>query len=119
MTGPTGTEDLLRRYVPQVLGAPVRRYGHFDTAAVGRRHNRRRAPRRSLTAVAVVAGGGLTLWLQDSVRPQEPYGWEKGDGATPRNAYGSTSGGDGVGCPPSPEPEPIQGRVGRPSPACT
>jgi RNA polymerase sigma factor (sigma-70 family) len=27
-----GTEDLLRRLAPQVLGALVRRYGHFDTA---------------------------------------------------------------------------------------
>ncbi len=27
-----GTEDLLRRLAPQVLGAVVRRYGHFDTA---------------------------------------------------------------------------------------
>lgn len=26
------TEDLLRRHAPQVLGALVRRYGHFDTA---------------------------------------------------------------------------------------
>jgi hypothetical protein len=25
-------EDLLRRLAPQVLGAVVRRYGHFDTA---------------------------------------------------------------------------------------
>ncbi|WP_327116520.1 sigma-70 family RNA polymerase sigma factor [Streptomyces sp. NBC_01341] len=30
--GPSGTEDLLRRCAPQVLGALVRRYGHFDTA---------------------------------------------------------------------------------------
>src|SRR5262252_10325867 len=27
-----GAEDLLRRLAPQVLGALVRRYGHFDTA---------------------------------------------------------------------------------------
>ena len=26
-------EDLLRRLAPQVLGAVVRRYGHFDLAA--------------------------------------------------------------------------------------
>jgi RNA polymerase sigma factor (sigma-70 family) len=32
MTGPTGTEDLLRLHAPQVLGALVRRYGHFDVA---------------------------------------------------------------------------------------
>lgn len=30
--GPTGVEDLLRLHAPQVLGALVRRYGHFDTA---------------------------------------------------------------------------------------
>ncbi|MBM7438035.1 sigma-70 family RNA polymerase sigma factor [Streptomyces sp. HB132] len=30
--GPTGIEDLLRHHAPQVLGALVRRYGHFDTA---------------------------------------------------------------------------------------
>ncbi|MFF9621493.1 RNA polymerase sigma factor [Streptomyces griseosporeus] len=29
---PTPTEDLLRRCAPQVLGALVRRYGHFDAA---------------------------------------------------------------------------------------
>ncbi|RBQ16785.1 hypothetical protein DP939_28965 [Spongiactinospora rosea] len=27
-----GTEDLLRELTPRVLGAVVRRYGHFDTA---------------------------------------------------------------------------------------
>jgi RNA polymerase sigma factor (sigma-70 family) len=30
--GTTGVEDLLRRHAPQVLGALVRRYGHFDLA---------------------------------------------------------------------------------------
>ncbi len=30
--GPTGIENLLRHHAPQVLGALVRRYGHFDTA---------------------------------------------------------------------------------------
>jgi RNA polymerase sigma factor (sigma-70 family) len=29
---PAATEDLLRRLAPEVLGAVVRRYGHFDTA---------------------------------------------------------------------------------------
>ncbi|MFE2054801.1 RNA polymerase sigma factor [Streptomyces sp. NPDC059446] len=29
---PAGIEDLLRHHAPQVLGALVRRYGHFDTA---------------------------------------------------------------------------------------
>lgn len=33
MTAPqVGTWDLLRPLAPQVLGALVRRYGHFDTA---------------------------------------------------------------------------------------
>ena len=33
MTAPDGeTEDLLRQLAPQVLGALVRRYGHFDTS---------------------------------------------------------------------------------------
>lgn len=31
-TGPATTEDLLRLHAPQVLGALVRRYGHFDLA---------------------------------------------------------------------------------------
>lgn len=30
--GPTRIEDLLRHHAPQVLGALVRRYGHFDSA---------------------------------------------------------------------------------------
>lgn len=74
-------------------------------------------------AVAVVAGGGLTLWLQDSARPQGPYGWENGDGATPRNAYGSTpgplhtSGGNDDACPAGPEPGPTQ-RAGRSAVLC-
>ncbi len=32
MTAPPATEDLLRTLAPQVLGALVRRYGHFDVA---------------------------------------------------------------------------------------
>ncbi|NUK52560.1 sigma-70 family RNA polymerase sigma factor [Streptomyces lunaelactis] len=32
MRRPTGVEDLLRSHAPQVLGALVRRYGHFDLA---------------------------------------------------------------------------------------
>jgi RNA polymerase sigma factor (sigma-70 family) len=32
MSGTTEVEDLLRRHAPQVLGALVRRYGHFDAA---------------------------------------------------------------------------------------
>ena len=30
MTAPAATGDLLRELAPQVLGAVVRRYGHFD-----------------------------------------------------------------------------------------
>ncbi|KUL54157.1 sigma factor [Streptomyces sp. NRRL S-1521] len=32
LRGTDGTEGLLRRHAPQVLGALVRRYGHFATA---------------------------------------------------------------------------------------
>jgi RNA polymerase sigma factor (sigma-70 family) len=32
VSSPGGTEDLLRRLAPQVLGALVRRYGHFDAS---------------------------------------------------------------------------------------
>ncbi|MFD5796422.1 hypothetical protein ACFWIO_23390 [Streptomyces diastatochromogenes] len=72
---------------------------------------RRRSWRRAVCAwaVAVAVGSGLTLWLQDSVRPQEPYG------STPRPL--DTSGVDDVGCPPSPDPEPVQG-AGRTAVAC-
>ncbi|MFD7279822.1 hypothetical protein ACFV80_22925 [Streptomyces sp. NPDC059862] len=40
---------------------------------------RRTAWRWAVTvwAVTVVVGGGLTLWLQDSAEPPEPYGWEE------------------------------------------
>ncbi|WP_019072191.1 hypothetical protein [Streptomyces hokutonensis] len=36
-------------------------------------------------AVAVAVGGGLTLWLQESGGPHEPYSWQlnKPDGETP------------------------------------
>lgn len=32
MTAAPTPEDLLRHHAPQVLGAPVRRYGHFPAA---------------------------------------------------------------------------------------
>lgn len=43
------------------------------------RAERRRLWRWAVTvwAVAVVVGGGLTLWLQDSGEPPEPYGGEE------------------------------------------
>ncbi|WP_328438612.1 hypothetical protein OHA71_18415 [Streptomyces sp. NBC_00444] len=46
------------------------------------RAGRRRLWRWAVTvwAVAVVVGGGLTLWLHDSGEPPEPYGWEETDG---------------------------------------
>ncbi len=52
-----GTEDLLRRHAPQVLGALVRRYGHFDGR--GRR-----------------AGGAArgAQWPEQGV-PDNPRGW--------------------------------------------
>jgi RNA polymerase sigma factor (sigma-70 family) len=53
------SEDLLRRLAPQVLGAVVRRYGHFDTAED--------AVQESLLAAAV-------QWPKDGV-PDNPRGW--------------------------------------------
>ncbi|MFF0306000.1 RNA polymerase sigma factor [Streptosporangium sp. NPDC004379] len=54
-----GVEDLLRREAPQVLGALVRRYGHFDTAED--------AVQEALLAAA-------TRWPADGV-PDSPRGW--------------------------------------------
>ncbi|WP_405148571.1 RNA polymerase sigma factor [Sphaerisporangium sp. NBC_01403] len=55
----TEVEDLLRRLAPQVLGAVVRRYGHFDTAED--------AAQEALLAAA-------TRWPRDGV-PDNPRGW--------------------------------------------
>jgi predicted RNA polymerase sigma factor len=52
-------EDLLRQAAPQVLGAVVRRYGHFDTAED--------AVQEALLAAA-------TQWPEDGV-PGNPRGW--------------------------------------------
>jgi RNA polymerase sigma factor (sigma-70 family) len=52
-------EDLLRRLAPQVLGAVVRRYGHFDTAED--------ATQEALLAAAL-------QWPKDGV-PDNPRGW--------------------------------------------
>ncbi|NYI07580.1 RNA polymerase sigma factor [Allostreptomyces psammosilenae] len=52
-------EDLLRRHAPQVLGALVRRYGHFDAAED--------AVQEALLAAAV-------QWPTDGL-PQNPRGW--------------------------------------------
>jgi len=54
-----GTEDLLRRLAPQVLGALVRRYGHFDTAED--------AVQEALLAAA-------TQWPVDGI-PDHPRAW--------------------------------------------
>jgi len=54
-----GVEDLLRRLAPQVLGALVRRYGHFDSAED--------AVQEALLAAA-------TQWPADGV-PDNPRGW--------------------------------------------
>ena len=54
-----GAEDLLRRLAPQVLGAVVRRYGHFDTAED--------AVQEALLAAAV-------QWPRDGT-PADPRGW--------------------------------------------
>jgi RNA polymerase sigma factor (sigma-70 family) len=59
MTGNTGVEDLLRELAPQVLGALVRRYGHFDTAED--------AVQEALLAAAV-------QWPDQGV-PESPRGW--------------------------------------------
>ena len=53
------TEDLLRRLAPQVLGALVRRYGHFDACED--------AVQEALLAAAV-------QW-PDQGRPRNPRGW--------------------------------------------
>jgi RNA polymerase sigma factor (sigma-70 family) len=58
-TVPTRLEDLLREHAPQVLGALVRRYGHFDAAED--------AVQEALLAAA-------TQWPTDGV-PEEPRTW--------------------------------------------
>jgi RNA polymerase sigma factor (sigma-70 family) len=55
----TEVEDLLRRLAPQVLGAVVRRYGHFDTAED--------AAQEALLAAAI-------QWPEDGI-PDNPRGW--------------------------------------------
>lgn len=52
-------EDLLRRHAPQVLGALVRRYGHFD-------------PAEDSVQEALIAAAGQ--WPKDGV-PDNPRGW--------------------------------------------
>ena len=59
MKGPTETEDLLRRCAPQVLGALVRRYGHFDAA-------------EDAVQEALLAAAGQ--WPAEGV-PDNPRGW--------------------------------------------
>ncbi|WP_030197503.1 RNA polymerase sigma factor [Streptomyces sp. NRRL S-87] len=59
MTAPEGAEDLLRLHAPQVLGALVRRYGHFDDAE--------EAVQEALLAAA-------EQWPRDGV-PANPRGW--------------------------------------------
>ncbi|GAA3837244.1 sigma factor-like helix-turn-helix DNA-binding protein [Sphaerisporangium flaviroseum] len=55
----TSAEDLLRRLAPQVLGAVVRRYGHFDTA-------------EDATQEALLAA--TTQWPKDGI-PDNPRAW--------------------------------------------
>jgi RNA polymerase sigma factor (sigma-70 family) len=55
----TEVEDLLRRLAPQVLGAVVRRYGHFDAA-------------EDATQEALIAAA--TQWPDDGI-PDHPRGW--------------------------------------------
>ncbi len=54
-----GVEDLLRRFAPQILGAVVRRYGHFDTAED--------AVQEALIAAAA-------QWPRDGI-PDNPRAW--------------------------------------------
>ena len=58
MTG-TVVEDLLRQSAPQVLGAVVRRYGHFDAAED--------AVQEALLAAAL-------QWPKDGI-PDNPRAW--------------------------------------------
>ena len=53
------TQDLLRDLAPQVLGALVRRYGHFDTAE---------------DAVQEALLAAIAQWPKDG-RPDNPKGW--------------------------------------------
>jgi RNA polymerase sigma factor (sigma-70 family) len=55
----TEAEDLLRQLAPQVLGAVVRRYGHFDTA-------------EDATQEALLAAA--TQWPREGI-PDNPRGW--------------------------------------------
>jgi RNA polymerase sigma factor (sigma-70 family) len=55
----TEVEDLLRQLAPQVLGAVVRRYGHFDAA-------------EDATQEALIAAA--TRWPDDGI-PDHPRGW--------------------------------------------
>ncbi|RVX42300.1 RNA polymerase sigma factor (sigma-70 family) [Nonomuraea polychroma] len=59
MTVPDRLEDLLREHAPQVLGALVRRYGHFDTAE---------------DAVQEALLAASAQWPADGI-PQEPRTW--------------------------------------------
>jgi RNA polymerase sigma factor (sigma-70 family) len=59
VSSPGGTEDLLRRLAPQVLGALVRRYGHFDASEDA-------VQEASLAAAQQWPGQGL---------PEDPRAW--------------------------------------------
>jgi len=59
MTTTTGTEDLLRELTPRVLGALVRRYGHFDLAE---------------DAVQEAMLAAVTQWPDEGV-PENPTAW--------------------------------------------
>jgi RNA polymerase sigma factor (sigma-70 family) len=59
VTAPAGTEDLLRELAPQVLGALLRRYGHFDACE---------------DAVQEALLAASQQWPQDGT-PDHPRGW--------------------------------------------
>jgi len=81
MADHTELEDLLRRLAPQVLGAVVRRYGHFDAA-------------EDATQEALIAAA--TQWPAEGL-PGNPRGWlitveMAGERAAAREAYLTAAG---------------------------
>ena len=78
MTGGLDLEEVLRPLVPQVLGALVRRYGHFDTAedavqeallAAALQWPAAGVPDRPRAWLLTVAGRSLVdMWRADSAR---------------------------------------------------
>ena len=100
---PPEPEDLLRQLAPQVLGALVRRFGHFDTAED--------AVQEALLAAA-------TQWPAEGI-PASPRGWlitvasrrltdllraEQAGGAGRRPSLARSRRTSGMTWPPTPRP---------------